>query len=30
MVFVVKLFKMPDTITTCALSLYYLKVMLVE
>ena len=30
MVFVVKLFKMPDTMATCALSLYYLKVMLVE
>ena len=30
MVFVVQLFKMPDTKATCALSLYYLKVMLVE
>ena len=28
--FVVQLFKMPDTKATCALSLYYLKVMLVE
>ena len=28
MVFVVQLFKMPDTKATCALSLYYLKVML--